>query len=189
MNKTIIVVAALSVLVLLLLATKDKKRRPALKPPKRGDGSKTLYWAGPLFSWAEIYGNEVLSKLIETMSEGRYKFILPQNLPQDNSKPSETRKQDLAALTSTDGIIANIDGSDADSGTVVEIVTAQQQKKPVVLVRTDPRIFYEGIPVNPMLLDPEDKRTRLVRINALTEKEKVPNELARLILEALDSLF
>jgi nucleoside 2-deoxyribosyltransferase len=187
MNGTVIVVAALSILLLLLL-TRDSKRIPVPKPRSNG-GSKTLYWAGPLFSWTEIYGNEALSKLIEEMSKGRYKFILPQNLPQDNSKPAEIRKQDLAALASADGLIANIDGSDADTGTVVEIVTAQHQKKPIVLVRTDPRLFYEGIHVNPMLIDPEDERTRIVRINALIEKEKIPHELARLILEALDSLF
>lgn len=148
--------------------------------------AKLIYWAGPLFSWSEIYGNEILSGIIEKLSNGRYKFILPQRYSQEHPDSRNIRKQDLDLVRSADGLVANVDGPDVDSGTVVEIVTTQHQKKPVILVRTDPRVFYESIHINPMIID---ENTKIVHVDALRQQHIIPDKLAQIILDVLDEVF
>ena len=98
----------------------------------------TIYWAGDLFDFKDLTGNMEIAAAVEEQSGGRYQVKLPQ-LSESNSKRSVTaiRDADLELLINCDTIVANFDGSDLDSGTVVEFCFAKMLDMPGVLLRTD----------------------------------------------------
>lgn len=99
-----------------------------------------IYLAGPLFSLAERRFNEEFAKALE-------QSLLPSMviLPQDHAaKIDETagfseRMYSFAldAINHSDAVVAILDGTDADSGTCIEIGYAKAKGKLVVGVRTD----------------------------------------------------
>ncbi len=157
------------------------------------DNSQTiLYWAGALFNHKELIGNLTLAKAVENVSNRRYHVRLPQNL---QSPPSATavdlRNTDLTELIQCDAVVANFDGTDLDSGTVVEFCVAKALDMPTVLLRTDFRNCgdAEGIPWN--LMCSGWSRTEILLSNSLADYhrhaiEDLPNILASRIIQSLD---
>lgn len=98
----------------------------------------TIYWAGDLFNFKDLAGNMQLASAVEKLSGGRYEIKLPQ-LSESNSKRTvkEIRDADLELLINCDMILANFDGTDLDSGTVVEFCFARMLDMPCLLLRTD----------------------------------------------------
>jgi nucleoside 2-deoxyribosyltransferase len=97
----------------------------------------TIYLAGELFSTRHLAGNATLADAITQLSGGRFRCILPQDLPQPSTDPRSIRDQDLRALLGCDAAVFQYDGLELDSGTVVEYLFAKFADLPAVLLRTD----------------------------------------------------
>ena len=97
----------------------------------------TIYFAGELFDHKHLIGNALLAAHIERLSNGRYRCVLPQDLEQTDSRAVDIRNQDLIGVATCDMALFNFDGSDLDSGTVVEFVYAKLLDIPAVILRTD----------------------------------------------------
>ena len=97
----------------------------------------TIYFAGELFDHKHLIGNALLASHIEQQSDGVYRCILPQDLEQTDSRAVDIRNQDLIGVATCDMALFNFDGSDLDSGTVVEFVYAKLLDIPSVILRTD----------------------------------------------------
>ena len=126
------------------------------------------------------------------MSDGRYIVKLPQDL---QTSPSATavdiRNADLTELVQCDALVANFDGADLDSGTVVEFCVAKALDMPTVLLRTDFRNCgdADGIPWN--LMCAGWSRTEFLWTNSLADYHRHPVEdlskiLAGKIIHSLD---
>lgn len=95
------------------------------------------YHASPLFTLAELHANALLASAIHRASHGRYNAILPQNLEQRDTSPHSIRDADIKALLACDLALFTYDGTELDSGTVVEYVLAKFGDIPAVILRTD----------------------------------------------------
>jgi nucleoside 2-deoxyribosyltransferase len=129
--------------------------------------TRTVYLAGELFSAKHLAGNALLAARIDAASGGRFRCVLPQDLPQEVSAQA-IRDQDLRALLGCDAAIFHYDGLELDSGTVVEYVFAKFADIPAVLLRTDFRHGgdqKEGDPWN--LMNSFYPRTEIVRLNGM----------------------
>jgi nucleoside 2-deoxyribosyltransferase len=114
--------------------------------------TRRVYLGAPLFGLSELTFNVMLGRQIDNTSNGRYALILPQSLAWPTSDPDTIREINLSTLAKVDAAIFNLDGTDADSGTVVEFMWAVSNKKPCVLFRTDFRSGdLDGAPCNLML--------------------------------------
>ena len=106
---------------------------------------------GPLFTQAERIWNKLLKDAIEKEGIGELEVILPQ---EEANKFIKKGKIDIDAivqscLDNADSMpiaVAILDGSDADSGTCIEIGfrKGRDWKLPVVGVRTDFRASEDG---------------------------------------------
>jgi nucleoside 2-deoxyribosyltransferase len=92
-----------------------------------------------MFNSNDLIGNLYLAIAIHQCSRGKYACILPQDLEQRNANPKAIKDNDLRNVRDLDGAVFSFDGSDPESGTVVEFVQAKSLGKPVVLVRSDLR--------------------------------------------------
>jgi nucleoside 2-deoxyribosyltransferase len=106
----------------------------------------TIYLAGPLFTLAEQEFNQRLAdRLAATRAD--WQIILPQTrakklLEQENG--IELVFQDcLEMIDRSDVIVGILDGSDADSGTCIELGFAYARRKPIVGIRTDSRALED----------------------------------------------
>lgn len=132
-----------------------------------------IYFAGALFNAKDLAGNLLLARSIEKCSGGRYCIMLPQNGECEvNDRSAVTiRDADFELLFECDLILANFDGTDLDSGTVVEFCFAKMVDMPALLLRTD---FREGGDQGISGSDPWNlmcsnyPRTRTLCINAMT---------------------
>ena len=97
----------------------------------------TVYLAGELFDLKHLAGNALLSESLSAVSNGRYRPVLPQDIELPSLEPKVIRDMDYAALLGCDAAIFQFDGSDLDSGTVAEFMTAKFADIPSVLLRTD----------------------------------------------------
>lgn len=97
----------------------------------------SYYFAGGLFNHKDIVGNLLLSEKVYEVSVGKYESILPQNLEAPEGRAEQIRNNDISALLKADLAIFNFDGSELDSGTVVEFMIAKMVDMPCVLLRTD----------------------------------------------------
>lgn len=163
---------------------------------------KQIYFAGDLFDHKHIVGNALLGQKIEQLSNGKYRVHLPQDKELIADRSTAIRDSDLQNLLSSDVAVFNFDGTDLDSGTVVEFCYAKMCDIPSVLFRSDFRIAgdqsEEGDPWNVMASG--YPRTKKVCVNALnlyreSKKEKVVEQidffhtkLAILIIDALDDV-
>ena len=132
----------------------------------------SIYWAGDLFDAKDLGGNLLLAEAVEKVSQGRYKVMLPQNGECEvvERTSQSIRDEDFKLLLNCDVIVANFDGTDLDSGTVVEYCFAKMVDMPAVLLRTDFRdagdhTLPDGEPWN--LMCSHYPRTKMLHINAM----------------------
>jgi nucleoside 2-deoxyribosyltransferase len=93
-----------------------------------------IYFAGPLFTTAEREWNVRMARALEAAG---YEVWLPQeNEPRDKNA-RDIFLMDVEGLKWTDVVVANMDGTDPDSGTCWECGWAYAMNKPVLLIRTD----------------------------------------------------
>jgi nucleoside 2-deoxyribosyltransferase len=104
---------------------------------KKKKKSYTVYFASELFSLKHLIGNAYLAEAIYEKSHGRYLCVLPQNLEQRGNTARSIRDQDILTLLNCDLGIFNYDGSELDSGTVVEFMFAKFADIPSVVLRSD----------------------------------------------------
>ena len=151
-----------------------------------------IYWAGALFNHKELLGNQILANSVKNLSNGRYDVRLPQDFQtKPSAKAVDIRNADLTELIHCDMVVANFDGAELDSGTVVEFCIAKALDMPTVLLRTDFRNVgdADGIPWN--LLCAGWPRTEILWINSLADYQRhgiedFHNALARKIIQSLD---
>lgn len=105
---------------------------------------KNIFFSGMIYSHKDLVGNLYLSKAIKTMSKGRYKVILQQDLQGIETDPLVIKNSNLTSIRKMDGILISFDGTELDSGTVVEFITAKLLDKPAVIMRTDFRAGGEA---------------------------------------------
>lgn len=98
-----------------------------------------IYFAGDLFDAKDLGGNLLLAHAIEECSGHRYKVMLPQDGESevDRRSAASIRDADFELLFESDIILANFDGTELDSGTVVEFCFAKMMDMPALLLRTD----------------------------------------------------
>jgi nucleoside 2-deoxyribosyltransferase len=107
---------------------------------KKKKRSYTIYLAGELFSLKHLIGNAWLAEAIYEKSHGRFRCVLPQDFAELRGRSARTiRDTNLRALVACDLALFNFDGSDLDSGTVVEFMFAKFADIPAVLLRSDIR--------------------------------------------------
>ncbi len=131
--------------------------------------SFSVYMAGALFDHKDLVGNALLAEHINRISQGRYGCVLPQNMDMTDSPPEDIRNQDLKGLIRSDLSIFNFDGTELDSGTVVEFMVAKFLDIPSVIIRSDFRSSgdqgKDGDDWN--LMCSFYPRTRVIRFNAM----------------------
>lgn len=163
---------------------------------------KQIYFAGDLFDHKHIVGNALLGQKIDQLSNGKYLVNLPQNKELTADRSTVIRDLDLQYLLSSDVAVFNFDGTDLDSGTVVEFCNAKMCDIPSVLFRSDFRIAgdqsEDGDPWNVMASG--YPRTKKVTVNALglykeMKRENVSEQIdlyhtkiATMIIDALDEV-
>jgi len=154
--------------------------------------SKTLkvYFAGELFDHKDLIGNALLASHIERISKGQYSIILPQNLEQATERAVDIRNQDLKEVIQCDLALFNFDGTDLDSGTVVEFMLAKFLDIPSVIIRSDFRSSgdqaKDGDDWN--LMCSFYPRTQLVQFNAMELYQQAVRESDSLD-EGMDRLY
>lgn len=99
--------------------------------------SLSVYFAGELFNAKHLSGNAGLAAAIQHKSGGRLNCVLPQTLESREEGANFIRDEDLEQLISSDIALFNFDGSEIDSGTVVEFMVAKFADIPSLLLRTD----------------------------------------------------
>ena len=120
-----------------------------------------------MFNAKALAGNAALAAQIAQASAGRFRCLLPQDLPQAASAKA-IRDQDLRGLLACDAAVFHYDGLELDSGTVVEYLYAKFADIPAVLLRTDFRHAgdqKEGDPWN--LMNSFFPRTETVILNSM----------------------
>ena len=113
---------------------------------------------GPLFTQAERIWNRLLKEALEKASEGKLSVVLPQQEAEqfiigDEINLDAIADSCLANAVTRDLAIAILDGSDADSGTCIEVGYRKgiNRNLPVIGVRTDFRSSGEEKGLNAML--------------------------------------
>jgi nucleoside 2-deoxyribosyltransferase len=99
--------------------------------------SLSVYFAGELFNAKHLAGNAGLAAAIQSRSGGQFVCVLPQTLESREEGAHFIRDEDLEHLISSDIALFNFDGSEIDSGTVVEFMVAKFADIPALLLRTD----------------------------------------------------
>ena len=105
---------------------------------------RTFYFAGGLFDHKELSGNLGLASAMNELSAGSWQAILPQDHQYEANSPVGIRDNDFTMLVNADAILVNFDGTDLDSGTVVEFCFAKALDIPAVVLRTDFRHCGDG---------------------------------------------
>jgi nucleoside 2-deoxyribosyltransferase len=120
---------------------------------KKQKRTHTVYVGGELFSLKHLIGNAWLAEAIYEKSHGRFRCVLPQDFSELRGRSARTiRDFNLRALIACDLALLSFDGTDLDSGTVVEFMYAKFADMPSVLLRTDTRTAGDarGAPWNVM---------------------------------------
>jgi len=114
-----------------------------------------IYLAGPLFTAAEQEFNRHLRDLFE---KAGHSVWLPQEQEPRERSARAIFDTDVAGLDASEVVVANMDGSDPDSGTCWECGYAYK-KKSIILFRSDFREAGDvaGSPFNLMLSASADK--------------------------------
>lgn len=107
----------------------------------------TIYFAGPLFSAAEIQFNLSLSDILQ---QNGYHVFLPQRECQ-GKELADIYTTCKSGIDKSNVVVAIMDGADADSGTCWECGYAYAKGVPVVIVRSDFRKSGDTRGFNAML--------------------------------------
>ncbi len=126
-----------------------------------------FYFAGELFDAKQLMGNAYLAAEILKNSDGRFRPVLPQDLEQRSLHPHDIRDEDLLALLEADLALFHFDGSELDSGTVVEFMIAKFADLPSVIVRSDFRASGDQVDHPWNLMVSFYPRTEVVLVDAL----------------------
>jgi nucleoside 2-deoxyribosyltransferase len=110
---------------------------PSARTPSKK--SCTVFFSGPLFDLKHLVGNAYLAEAVYEKSHGRYLCRLAQDLTPGRHGTHGARDETILALFASDLAIFTFDGSDLDSGTVVEFMLAKMADIPAVILRTDQR--------------------------------------------------
>lgn len=103
---------------------------------------KSLYLAAPLFTVAERWFNQSLARSVESLSRGCHvemPQVAAQSVPFDSGFAEQVFALCIEMIDRCDAVLAVLDGSDADSGTCVELGYALAKGKPIIGIRTDLR--------------------------------------------------
>jgi len=128
----------------------------------------SIYFAGDLFNHKDLIGNLLLSESIEKNSAGRFVCVVPQHLEQSTNRSIDIRNNDLSEVVKADLILLNFDGTELDSGTVIEFLFAKALDIPAVILRSDFRSAGDqerGDPWN--LMCSGYPRTRTIKLNSM----------------------
>ncbi len=136
------------------------------KPPS------TFYFAGDLFDSKDLVGNALLAEAIFEVSKKRYLPVLPQNLEQRETSAHAIRDNDLICLIECDFALFHFDGSELDSGTVVEFMVAKFCDIPSVILRTDFRAKGDQVEHPWNLMASFYPRTEVVLLDAMDLYQK-----------------
>lgn len=184
----------------------SKPRRTEVRTSKNDNDSRktfSVYLAGDLWTHKDLIGNALLADYVKKVSRGRYACVLPQNLESPVNRDVDIRNVDLKHVLTSDMAIFNFDGSNLDSGTVVEFIYAKMLDIPCVLFRTDFRSAGEGNhdqePWN--LMATHWPRSRVLKLNGMSEYQKARSgnsigktigrlyrEMAKQLTDALDAV-
>ena len=157
---------------------------------------RKIYLAGSLFSLRELWGNfQVMQAInLDRASGARYQVHAPQMFLKPGT-PKSLRDQCIINLLGCDGIVVQFDGTELDSGTVVEFVIAKMAGIPCVALRTDLRAAGDqdgGDPWNlmcsfwPGVVPVKIDAAKMVAACGLHESAR---GLGVLLVEALDKAF
>ena len=166
--------------------------------------SFNVYFAGELFDHKDLIGNALIASQIEGLSKKRYRCILPQNTELPTGRTADIRNQDFRLVLECDLGIFHFDGTDLDSGTVVEFMVAKFLDIPAVVVRSDFRSSGDqGTHGNSWnLMCSFYPRTEIIRFNAMQwyreafgqahgvieATENLCSKIANRIIRALDTV-
>ena len=106
---------------------------------KKKPRSLTVYFGGELFNLKHLIGNAYLAEAIFEKSHGRYLCELPQDFEPRGATLRAIRDQDIRALFACDLALFSFDGTELDSGTVIEFMFAKFADIPAVILRSDLR--------------------------------------------------
>ena len=106
--------------------------------------SYTVYFGSELFSLKHLIGNSYLAEAIYEKSHGKYLCMLPQDFEPRGKTPRTIRDQDIRGLLNCDLGLFNYDGTELDSGTVIEFMIAKFADMPAVILRSDIRLAGDG---------------------------------------------
>lgn len=136
-----------------------------------------IYLAGPLFTAAERAFNVRLRDLL--MAAG-HEVWLPQDHEPRDKTPGAIFAMDVEGIKWSNVVVANMDGSDPDSGTCWECGYAYGKKK-IIVFRTDFRSAGEGeTPFNLMLSESADHVLKLPPFSSVeTLAQKLSSILER----------
>lgn len=127
------------------------------------------YFAGGLFSSKDLCGNALLANQIFKQSKETLIPVLPQNLEQREHTGASIRSTDLLALARSDWAIFQFDGTELDSGTVVEHELAKFLDIPYVLLRTDFRSGGDASDLPWNLMNRPGPRGEAIVVDAMGE--------------------
>ncbi|MCC6932030.1 MAG: hypothetical protein IT292_02080 [Deltaproteobacteria bacterium] len=102
-----------------------------------GSDTYKVYFARELFSLKHLAGNALLTEAINRLSDGSFSCILPAVLEHGDAPAVEIRNLDLLTLISSDLAVFNFDGTEIDSGTIVEYLFTKFIDMPTVIVRNN----------------------------------------------------
>lgn len=109
-----------------------------------------IFIAGPIFSEGEREYNLKIDAICQSL--GFRTFMAQRDVGLvANTTLESAFNIDVENLQKADIVVANLDGTDVDSGTAWEIGYAYQLQKPVIGIRSDARVYREFIPVNLMI--------------------------------------
>jgi nucleoside 2-deoxyribosyltransferase len=111
---------------------------------KKTKQSYTVYFGSELFNLKHLIGNAYLAEAIYEKSHGKYLCMLPQDFEPRGKTPRAIRDQDIRALLNCDLALFNYDGTELDSGTVIEFMIAKFADIPAVILRSDIRRSGDG---------------------------------------------
>jgi len=155
--------------------------------------TRQVYWAGDLFDIKHLIGNRMLADAFDRQAAGRWQAVLPQENESNAARPDAIRDDDLEKLFSADAVVANFDGTDLDSGTVVEFCFAKFLDLPTVQLRTDFRNSNDPVtcpePWNLMCSSYPRTETlcyHALKMSATLSWQEMLDDLAKCIVEKLD---
>lgn len=126
-----------------------------------------FYFAGELFDAKHLIGNAYLASEILKNSNGKFRPLLPQDFEMRSLHPHDIRDEDILTLIESDLALFHFDGSDLDSGTIVEFMIAKFADIPSVILRSDFRTGGDQAEHPWNLMVSFYPRTEIVLVDAL----------------------